>query len=202
VITRTIIRPENCAIAFGIPTDELSFARAMKNRGSDYVRRYLGGFTQYEKHLLKDLDRFLVFLAKWNVHVERTVTAERLSALLSGAFDVVTLFSHGTENSVEFTDGLVEVNSIVDCVPLNYSGFIDLCVCHPLGLVNELKFRRPNCHVKWEPLEVEPVEWMYIYPLLFSELARGQSTYLQAWKNVIIALSADGQEEKKCLALP
>jgi len=188
MITRKVILPKNCAIGFGIPADRQSFLRALNNPNADYVRKYHGGIDQYQRHFLNELDRFLAVIARWDVYVEPLLNVESFSALLDGSFDVVTLFSHWSGESVEFSTGLVESNAIVNAVPPAFSGFIDLCICHPLSLVDQLNSKRQNCHIKSEPISVPPIEWLYIYRLLFSELAKGTTPYLDAWVNILKAV--------------
>jgi hypothetical protein len=110
------------------------------------------------------------------------------AAVLTQPFDVVVLFSHWREDAVEFGSGLERTSAILTAIPPTYSCILDLCVCHPVSLVNELRIHRPDCLVKYLPAEVSPHYWLYFYRILFSQLQSRDLNYLTAIEQVASAI--------------
>ena len=104
----------------------------------------------------------------------------------------VILFSHWQGDAIEFKDGFADINSIIEHVPIEYAGILDLCVCHPNSLISELRQTRPHCIIKWIDLDVTPIFWLYFYRALFQYLNRGKKSYLQGFEDLIVAqINAD-----------
>jgi hypothetical protein len=99
----------------------------------------------------------------------------------------VVLFSHWYEDAVEFSDAFEPISAIVTAISPAYSGILDLCVCHPVSLVKELRIHRPDCLVKYLPTEAAPHYWLYFYRILFSRLQSQDLTYLAAIEEVVCA---------------
>ncbi len=103
------------------------------------------------------------------------------------AHAAVVLFSHWADDAVEFADGLVPGARVVDAVPVSFTGVFDLCVCHPMSLVNRLNELRPNCIVKHSAKPAIPLYWLYFYRMLFGGLRR-HPTYVTALDEVVQAI--------------
>jgi hypothetical protein len=141
--SRRVISPKECAVAFGIPTTAAEFAFASQNGQSDYVTSWYGGLPQFRRTLLGDLERFMRFAEHCKLPIIQALTLPKFTALLSGQFEVVVLFSHFDDDHVEFKDGFLCSQQVPEAIPPAFEGILDLCVCHPASLVKKLDANRP-----------------------------------------------------------
>ena len=95
-------------------------------------------------------------------------------------YDIVILFSHWREDTIEFFDGLVGIPDIVKAIPYEFEGLIDLCVCHPEKLTFALRSERPKCLIRYTQKKATPYIWLYFYLMVFKRLKEENITYLQA----------------------
>lgn len=198
-VTRRIVKPPNCAFVFGIPTSQEGFRMAEQSKNADFAKQFVGGWTQYYLQFVRDLESVEPLLRKWGVVVVRDATIGDFARLLVQSFDVVILFSHWDEDAIEFREGSAGTKALLAAIPLTFAGILDLCVCHPMSLVRELRSHRPGCIVKYLPSEATPHYWLYFYRTLFSQLQNRNLTYLAAIEEVACAfldstLPAKGRE--------
>jgi hypothetical protein len=186
-VGRRIVKPSTCVLAFGIPTSREGFFRACDNPRADFAKRFLGGWPQYHAQFVADVEAVEPVLKKWGVTVLHDTSLEDFAKGLREPFDVMILFSHWKDDTVELSSGLETISALLDAVPPAFDGILDLCVCHPMALVTELHFRRPGCIVKYLPTEAAPHFWMYFYRTLFSQLQTRDLTYLTALEEVACA---------------
>ena len=83
---------------------------------------------------------------------------------------------------MEFSDGFKPKTEFVSSIPEDYSGVLDLCVCHPTELISLIIAKRPNCTVRYTPQKVRPRFWLYYYEGLFRLLSAGKYSYIEAFK--------------------
>jgi hypothetical protein len=171
-------------MALGIPTSQESFLRAQQSDRADFARRFLGGWEQYHHLLGADLEEMAALLRGWGVVVVRDASLEDFAELFAGKFDVVILFSHWNTGAVEFADGLAPVPAVIERIPPAFSGMLDLCVCHPLELVRQLRQDRPALIVKHLSAEAAPHYWLKFYAILFHQLHSRELTYVEAIEEV------------------
>ncbi len=155
-----IVTPHDCVLAFGIPTCQGGFEQRLKYGTSDYARRYSnkdgrGIWYEYYVSFVQVLNELEPGLRDIGVTVAHNVTSEEFSKLFK-KYRVIILFSHWKNEdkdfplgAVELDEGLVDIDTIVDAVPQDYDGFLDLCVCHPENLPSALLTERPKCSVKY-----------------------------------------------------
>jgi hypothetical protein len=206
---KTIIHPNDCVIVFGIPTCEEGFKGRRCNYGNacpscmpassegwhregrenmpiyDYIR---GSLVWREYHsrfvrLLKELEPGLIDIG---VTVLRYIESRHLRNLFYH-YRVVILFAHWVDKhpeyplgAVEMDDGLVGVDEIVEAVPEEWDGVLDLCMCNPANLVAALLDARPRCHLKRLNINANPVLWLYFYGTLFAHLNDRPMSYSDA----------------------
>jgi len=183
-----IIKPENCAIAFGIPTTVEDFERDLCHPNKDFSKIYNGVRQKYVKEFLNPLHKTEPVMTRLGVNVIHNLRLDDFGELFQKEkLEVVILFSHWKDHSVEFYDGFAEITQIVNEIPIDLSGIIDLCVCHPKELTFALRKLRPNYLVRFTDKEATPFFWLYFYLALFSHLANNELTYLDALKELIIA---------------
>jgi len=171
-------------MAFGIPTSEHGFRKSLDSGTTGFAAGFRGGWYQYQSLLVNDFSIVAPYFLKRGVTIMTDATLGDFAGLLR-RFDVVVLFSHWGGDSVEFSDGFQPVSAIVDAVPVSWSGLIDLCVCHPLSLVSELRRSRPRCLVKSVRSAASPDIWLHFYRILFAQLSTRELTYLEGLEEVI-----------------
>lgn len=173
-------------IAFGIPTTREEFFQSFSPPVSDYTRRWLGGWGQYRAQFVADLEMVTPDLERDGVAIVRKLRLPQLSGLFT-KYRVVVLFSHWTSDGVEFFDGLASTERILSQIPPTYDGVFDLCVCHPIGLVQKLLNQRPPYFVKWVQHEATPHYWLYFYRDIFGYMHTVKSHYLDAFEVIFKA---------------
>jgi hypothetical protein len=186
-ISRRIVKPSNCVLAFGIPTSREGFYRALDSPHADFVKRFLGGWPQYHAQFVVDVEIVEPILCKLGVTTIHDATLADFARVVDQSFDVIILFSHWHADAVEFRSGFESVRSLLSAIPSAFAGVLDLCVCHPMTLVSALHRHRPGCIVKYLPTEAAPHYWMYFYRTLFSQLQSRDLTYLTAIQEVACA---------------
>jgi hypothetical protein len=184
-------------IAFGIPTTREEFLCSLSAPDSDYAGRWLGGWSQYQAQFIADLKTVTPDLECAGVSLVRGLRVDQLSNLFLHR-RVVVLFSHWAGDKVEFFDGMASVEQILAEIPPAYDGVLDLCVCHPMALVEKLLAHRPAYFVKYVRQEAAPHYWLYFYRDMFSYMATYDSDYLKAFEAISkahIALSRSHKDK-------
>jgi hypothetical protein len=189
------VLPNNCVLAFGLPTTEEDFEASIRDQNRDYAKHYLAGWEQYRRnyacHVIAFTQRFLAL----GVQVISDLRGSDLPALFDRG-SVVTLFTHWTATGIEFFDGTLPLSKVVEAVPCAFAGVLDLCVCHPDELVALLLRDRPLCSVRYLSERASPVFWLTFYAALYSVLKLGGRTYTNAMTEVIIELRHQSANEK------
>src|SRR5688572_16099213 len=134
----TVVSPRDCALAFGIPTCRAGFEGRLKYGTCDYIRPdRFSGWSEYEMRFVRFLTELEPGLREIGVTVAQDVTASSFAELFD-RHRAVVLFSHWNDEDPDFPLGAVELNegpvaidTIVNAVPEDFDGFLDLCVCHP-----------------------------------------------------------------------
>ncbi|MEK6280194.1 MAG: hypothetical protein AABN95_07540 [Acidobacteriota bacterium] len=178
-ISQRIVKPENCVIAFGIPTCAPAFQRHLTLK-RDFASNYML-LQRYSLYVISVFDKLKPALLDLGVQIQTDVTLKQFGDLFDGKFDVVILFAHWLNDQVEFDDGFADVPKIVVEIKSGFNGLLDLCVCHPRNLVAALQVERQNLLIKSLYQErATPRLWLYFYVALFTYLRDHQATYLQA----------------------
>ncbi|MBF0607398.1 MAG: hypothetical protein SFH39_08120 [Candidatus Magnetobacterium sp. LHC-1] len=193
-----IVKPHNCALAFAIPLDEDSFEQNRKVPDREYTKKnlqdnwewcYLEVAGIYEKMETK--------FQQLGVNMFYNVTFKRFKYLLEcGEFDVIILFAHFRNNEsglckpgIEFFDGFATIPEIVNAVPYDFSGILDLTVCKPETLVVKLKERNLKYLIKSGFVNLTPAIWIDFYLLLFKYLYDNKATYVKALEETMYIFS-------------
>jgi hypothetical protein len=173
-------------MAFGIPTSEKVY---LSNR-NDVKGRFAKAFDSWPKYrnqVIQPYERVALRASRMGVRIVQDITLEKFGELFfERKVHIVILFSHWSDDAVEFHDGFMDCDLVIERVPFEYGGIIDLCVCHPEKLVRQLREMRPNCFIKWIDAKATPAIWLYFYAALFSYLKRGKKCYLEVLEELII----------------
>ena len=194
-ITEKIIKPSRCVLAFGIPTCKKDFFEDQKSDNKDFAKLFKKNWSLYYDQVIFYLEQLEQQISQPGATIIKKLTLSNFGQLLSNKkFDVVILFSHWKENSVEFYDGLQTTSKIINEVPTEFSGIIDLCVCNPKELRIALDIERPNCVVKFADKEELPFFWLNFYRILFKYLQQKNKNYIEAVDIILETFNKDKKE--------
>jgi hypothetical protein len=182
IITRKLIKPQDCVVAVCIPTTRAAHVNALNNpENRDFVPNLGKEWLLYSRDVIAYTSRLLPEIEKLGVTVLYDVTLPTLNKLLSdSSYRIFVLIAHWKDDAVEFADGLENISAIVDAVPTDFDGILDLCVCHPVSLALKLRETRPNCVVRFTNAESTPALWLYYFLALFKKLQLEEITYMAA----------------------
>lgn len=192
-ISKKIIKPENCIMAFGIPVSKKRFKDHQLSNKADFAKRFIN-WSQYHHQFVSNIEKVIPAIIQLGVSIEPELRLKDFEHLFNkNKIDVVILFSHWNQNSIEFDDGLAHIQSIVRKIPQDYYGILDLCVCHPDDFTKILRECRPNCLIRYTHQKATPYIWLYFYTVLFNYLKDYNSTYLEALETVIKEFQTDNK---------
>lgn len=183
-IIQKIIKPSNCVLGFGIPTSKNDFFRDQSDSNKDFAKMFNGMWGKYYHQFIKDLERVEPLLKETGLNVKHNLKLSDYQSLFEGN-DVVILFSHWKNDRIEFSDGLINIEDIIQAIPDEFTGIIDLCVCHPNKLAMKIRENKPNCLVRYIPRAATPSSWLKFYSIFFTYLKQKDLTYLTALEDVI-----------------
>jgi hypothetical protein len=187
-ISKKIIKPENCVLAFGIPTSKEVFFNAQNHPNKDFAKKFKGIWAKYDLEIVSNIQKIDPILSELGATVVHNLTLDDFGNLFHNQkYDVIILFSHWKANAIEFHDGLAEIPAIINRIPTDFSGIIDLSVCHPEQLTIDLRKERPNCLVRFTNQDATPYLWLSFYRALLHHLKQHERTYLEALEEVIAA---------------
>jgi len=156
------VKPNDCVLAFGIPTNKAQFLEDIENPAKDFADLFDGSWHRYNHQVIKPFNSVIPKLKKWGVEILPSISLAQFGQVLTkNEKKSFTLFSHWAENQVEFSDGLIPIEDIIDHIPKSFKGVLDLCICHPNALVLKIKEERPNCQVRFiSNKEATPLFWL------------------------------------------
>jgi hypothetical protein len=177
-----LVRPADCQVLMAIPTSREGFERDLSLASKDFVPNLCPIWDMYR---LTTVDVFKRERQHWErdgVEVLEDVTIECFRDRLTRATHAVTvLFAHWAREGVEFADQIVSIPAVIDAVPVDFRGWLDLSVCHPTQLADGLRRSRgPECRIKFSHGKAIPSLWMSYYSVLFAYMAKGTYCYLDA----------------------
>jgi hypothetical protein len=169
-LTSQAVSPQNCVLAFGVPTDQNDFAASLANSGREYAKHYLGGWPQYERNFVSQVVSHCQIYTQLGVRVVFGLTSSGLKRLFEQG-SVISLFTHWTAEGIELCDGILSIPLLVEAIPPDFSGVLDLCICHPDDLVKVILRDRPRCSVRYVGYRsVDPLFWLEFYSGLYQIL--------------------------------
>jgi hypothetical protein len=181
------IAPDDCMILFALPITKNDFLRHRNtkpdsNKCRDFIPRMIPYLVKYEKQIITPIKKVLPWFKQWGVNVvENATLADFHRATYLSKIKVVILFSHWTQNCAEFDDGLWSVPEIVNGISIDFNGYIDLTICHPIGLALTIRRERPSVLLtKYVTKQAYTDIWMNYFFIVFKILKCRQETYLSA----------------------
>ena len=186
-ISKYLIKTEECAVGFGIPTSHAEFSVALRDGTSDFVVSHCPVWEKYRYYVVEDIESVLYDLVAWGVGVKRPLEKSGIRELFE-KYRVVILFSHWRNDFIDLIDGPIGVEEFIARIPDDFGGILDLALCHPQALVKGVRTARPACLVKFTQQQATPAYWIQLYRVLFALVKGGGVTYLDALEMAIAGL--------------
>jgi hypothetical protein len=185
------MKPSECIIAFGLPTDEEEFWEAKDDVQRDFVRHCCPVWQVYRADIVAHLEEIGPYYQTLGVKVVQGLKLSSLRGLLTdNSNKVFILFSHWKDDSAEFFDGMASSDAIVNEIPSDFKGIIDLCVCHPTKLAIKIRNHlSPDSLVKFTDITNTPYRWLYFYWAVFTIMDDLDVTYTEALKRAVQAFA-------------
>lgn len=180
------VTPGRCTLLFGIPTDQAAFNADLANdRGKDFVRRN-PEWERYWKQVARPAQQLSRHAQSLGAHVVSNACFSDYAEALRAPNDVVILISHWRGETVELYDGMHAVDALVNSIPDNFDGLLDLCVCTPSRLALSVRGRRASTLVRYAPVLAWPPLWFGYFEALLTRLSEASVTYARATSEVTI----------------
>jgi hypothetical protein len=139
-------------------------------------------------------ERLIARALEYQVVVRRDATLSDIRHACNGGSSVVIFVGHWTAECVELFDGLHPFREIVEEVPMEFEGFLDLLVCAPDALAIALRDLRPRAIVRFAmKKDVLPVYWFGLFEALFASLAERPRPYMAAFSEIVDLFLRDGR---------
>lgn len=183
-VSKRIIKPKDCVIGIGLPLTQKGFFEDQKNLNKDFVRNCCSTWTKYNHEIVNETNRVFPVLTDWGLKIKYELVSSEIRQLFDNKL-VVIIFSHWKEDCIELYDGLIKIKDLVDQIPTNWNGIIDLCICHPKALVDLIDKERPKCLTRYSNRQATPAFWINFYLLLFKILNDNNKSYLLALEETV-----------------
>jgi hypothetical protein len=188
-ISEKIVKPENCALAIAIPTSIEAFRSDKDNCNKSFAKLYSGGWPQYSRAVIAPFQRHVPEMIRLKTQVRADITLQGFVDLFhSENIDVVILFAHWDDHTVEFFDGPANIESIVEKLLRAPAGILDLCVCQQEKLACAFRQRRPDCIIGFTNKRATPYLWLHFYMLVLKFVNEYELTYFAAVEKAFSAI--------------
>lgn len=185
---RTVIKPCDCTLAFGIPvTDDDTHVSVVERYRGD-VRRFINqpgrpfDRNEYKAHIP---DKHISAYEHLGVDLVREISRASLAPLLAKATKVLVLFSHWHEGAIEVCDDFIRVDEFLSALPrAGPQRIYDFSICNPDNLALSVKKQRPDCFIRYSSAEIDVRGWFDVLLVLFRLLDESDLTYAEAWELV------------------
>ncbi|MGC2237741.1 MAG: hypothetical protein WA584_16375 [Pyrinomonadaceae bacterium] len=191
-VSNHTLKPSDCVLVCGIPICEEDFWDA-KDDGleRDFAINCCPVWDKYYVEAICYLEKIEPYLKKLGVRIIHRLKLSDFRNLFDDNLNkVIILFSHWKDDSVEFFDGMATSDAVVNEVPENFEGIIDLCVCHPTNLVIKLRNHLPpSSLIRFIDKKTTPYKWLYFYWAVFTILHDSEVSYLEALEQSVKAFA-------------
>lgn len=170
---------KDCTFVYALPTSENRFRRS-ESLG-EFAHFFSKGWAEYSPALLTKFERLFVPLETLGLTVVRYPRAAAFARLLHGTRAVV-LFAHCNcvNQTIEFSDGMIHIGSIVQAVSPDFAGVADLSACDSDEFGMHLKQQAPHSAIGMSPVRLSSRFWLLYYATLFRLFADKTTTYAEA----------------------
>lgn len=195
--------PRDCALALAFPLDRAEFLRSIETEPPyGFVRQWLARFSGYPVELLWQDYAPIAAYAKGlaeeasaaGVLVEEEATLTRWLKLLN-ARRITSLVAHWAEQDqadlIQFAGGFVPLSECINSMPINFSGVLDLTVCHSSRFIDQIKKQRPASTILANRNVARLGVRLAMYRQVLRLLATGEYTFIDA----MLKIHRSGLEE-------
>ena len=171
---------------------EAEFWDAKDDAGRDFVTNRCPVWQVYNLDIISHFEELTPHFQSLGVQIIRALRLTDLRDLFNNnPGKTIILFSHWKDDSVEFFDGMATSDAVVREVPSDFTGIIDLCVCHPTNLAIKLrKHLHADALIKSIDKESTFHKWLYFYWAVFTILDESDFTYLDALRKSVKEFAA------------
>jgi hypothetical protein len=188
---------QRCGLVVAVPLTRDHFLADAADMRKDFVRQFAASFAGYPaERLWLDYAPFATYalqvVGEARAMGVDTATDATFAAwtVATGRHDVITLVAHWIEGplpAIEYADGPRRVDDVVETLPRDFAGLIDLTVCHSTRAIGAIKKARPRCSVlgNREPARLDVR--LAMYRQIIRLVDREGTCYVDAAKRVHLA---------------
>jgi hypothetical protein len=192
-----VVRPNDCAIAFGIP---VSTSEILQNSDKGFASQF--HIRQGIEEFVKDYEMTTAVMKQCETQVVTNLTLERFRELFT-RHAVVVLFSHSENGTIEFEDGFVAIDTVAAQIPQSFAGVVDITTCYSRDLFRAIRRDRPNCFPFYATKKrLDAVPWLFFYKALFEYLKSRELTYQSASRELAHEFFCRVRKELPRMKLP
>jgi hypothetical protein len=196
-LSTQIIKPTDCILAVCIPASKKSFV-ANLNSGNNIDFTRLTLYQMYNSQFLKPARGLVKAISKKGATVIEDCTLSDFKNTLQKEFKVLILFAHCIDDTVEFYDGLYDLNTINDLIPVDKKFVFDLNICHCDNLAMLVVATKMYVLVRYGQIRTtNPLKWILLYEFFFELIKQKRLTYLDAMKITNYQFIKSFQDENK-----
>jgi hypothetical protein len=182
-------RPGGALVLVGLPETEEAFLRTLATPESYSSQFTLGGWPRYMHQWVRPLKRFISRVREFGVDTVCETSLHDIGSRISlKPYSSILLISHWTSSGIELSDGFARPSELCEQLPSEFAGIFDLCICHPIELLHQMRTSRPLCNIRYTPQKVRPEYWLIFYESLFRLCASGRHSYGSAWELLAASL--------------
>lgn len=195
IVSRRVVKPRDCTFGFSIATTRSEFREQFVDPNRDgFAIKVTKTITKmalrehyYEQEIIRPVKRMRVTANALGAAVQTGVTSSDFRDLLhSSTHKVVSLVAHWSDDQVEFADGKFSAAAVSEMIPDEFSGILDLCVCHPRKLIQKILARPNRCYlIKYTDSAATLQLWLWFYIALLKALDDNQFDYINAFNFVM-----------------
>jgi len=133
----------------------------------------------------KIVDELLVRIQSSGAEVESEISKKSLSDV--SKYDVVIVVAHHDidNDGLETKVGLLNTSSLIDLLPSDFHGIVDLSCCYSDTLMKSLKEHCPDCHVQATSIQTTLLFRLSIYPTVIKNyITDKKKEYHDVYKTV------------------
>lgn len=171
-----VTKPDDCAFLLGLPVTKEGFYRSQKTGTASYTKRFLD-WPEYCREFLDDYRLLRAKLVQLGVHLVEHSSLDDFNDVWSYGYHAVVLFSHWSNDGIEYRDGFVSLEDVAAAIPDKILCTLDLCVCHPQRLVEMLNVTHRSLLTKSIWHKADPKYWCMFYEAFFVLLESKEISY-------------------------
>ena len=192
-VIQHIIKPKDCVMCFGIPMTKKELEKANMSPERDFSNNIFGNQFKYRDEVITPFEIVEKRLKSIGLKLVMDASIEEFRSIFQEVSNkVVILFSHYNDQKIEFKEGLIPFPKVSECIPKNFQGILDFCVCHPKEWILSLEETHPNLIKRYLEDDTEedqsnnlikgatPSIWLYFYQYLMYYLLEHETTYSEA----------------------